>query len=205
MIEIVKQFSVENKTELCIVKFTGDSISDLKLHLTAQERKTLDSIKLKKRQLEFVLPRYILHYILGIKEEVNYSEDGKPYLESFKLSISHSHHYFGVYISTQDVGLDIQEINAKLKIIAPKFIPSEQLNALNSDITSINMIWSIKESLFKYCPHAGVDFKTHLQVPTPKNKREQIIETEIKTDYFQKVIAVKVESTEDLVYSYTLD
>ena len=72
-------------------------------------------------------------------------------------------------ISENIIGVDIEEISEKSKKIKSKFVNHNQTN-LTKNKTSL--IWTIKESVYKFHKKGNINFKRDilLQDFTPKNK-----------------------------------
>lgn len=135
--------------------------------LNPQELSELESISLVKRRREWLGTRLLVK--LAAKDgQLLFLPNGKPILDNGKhISISHNGDIGGVTISSESVGLDIQDVNIKLKKISLRFCSeSERTDAANSpdEIRYITILWSIKEAIFK-CYGEQVDFDRHIYVP----------------------------------------
>jgi 4'-phosphopantetheinyl transferase EntD len=109
------------------------------------------------------------------KIEIHKNEANKPTLyvdnEKYFISISHSYEYVGIMFSkTHELGLDIEKINERINSVSHKFLNEyEQLFA--TDKLTKTLIWSAKESAYKWYGKKKIDFKEHMQVYnfTPEN------------------------------------
>ena len=100
-------------------------------------------------------------------EMIRIADTKKPFLENepFHFSISHCGDYAAVIVSkTFRVGVDVELINEKIEQIQQKFMSKGELQILNaqcpmSNIQSLTLYWSVKESVYKWWGIGSVDFK----------------------------------------------
>ena len=100
-------------------------------------------------------------------EMIRIADTKKPFLENepFHFSISHCGDYAAVIVSkTFRVGVDVELINEKIEQIQQKFMSKGELQILNaqcpmSNIQSLTLYWSVKESVYKWLGIGSVDFK----------------------------------------------
>ncbi len=86
----------------------------------------------------------------------------KPQAE---LSISHAGKFAVVLTSRQKrCGVDIEETHPRIARIAPRFMNEREWNYLRhpNDFQVLMLIWSVKESVFKYGQDEDVEFKTDI-------------------------------------------
>ena len=92
---------------------------------------------------------------------------GKPHLldSSFQVSVSHCFP-FAAGILSQDVpvGIDIQILDPKLLVLAPKFLNSYELAFSKSNLTMIGVLWAAKETLYKVYGRKRLIFRQNLEV-----------------------------------------
>jgi len=131
-----------------------------------------DREELKKlkgaRRLEWIASRFLIQRMtkktFGIKKD----KFGKPQLNphDFQISISHSHTYVAVIISSKIVGIDIQKRIEGIERIAHKFLnePEKSFAYNRFKISNLHVIWGAKESLFKAYGRKKVDFKRDLWI-----------------------------------------
>lgn len=130
----------------------------------------LSRFKAPHRRIEWLAVRVLLAYLMGGDAEVAYMPNGRPYLvgNQFSLSISHTKGYVAVLLSSSSslVGIDIEQTGDRVRKVAHKFIgPNEVISSYdNSDIWSLLLHWSAKESLFKCLDTPEVDFIQHLHI-----------------------------------------
>lgn len=108
-------------------------------------------------------------------DDVSKDEYGKPFLQQQFLGISHSQDLLVVAWQPTNFGMDIQKIEDRIHRIAPKFTNAkEKLFALDAEM--LTLIWSAKESVFKFFGH-HVDFAEEMTVqPFPITDHDFILE-----------------------------
>jgi len=123
--------------------------------------------------LQFLFPDFPYHLI-------EIADTRKPFLpdEQYHFSISHCGDYAAVIVSSKNrVGVDVEEPKEKILRIAEKFMNEKEftnfynpLTAHDSQLTTL--LWSAKESVFKWYGNGGVDFKQHihLSIHLPANE-----------------------------------
>jgi phosphopantetheinyl transferase (holo-ACP synthase) len=95
-------------------------------------------------------------------DDITKVENGKPFIGSQFLGISHSNDKVVVCWSEENFGLDIQYVEEKIHRIASKFINDNELQfATNAEF--LTLIWSAKEAVFKFHGHL-VDFAGEMTV-----------------------------------------
>jgi phosphopantetheinyl transferase len=131
------------------------------------------------KRLQHLAGRYLLPQLFNDfpLEEILIADTNKPFLEDeqYHFSISHSGNYAAAIVSNHErVGVDIELVTPRIKNIGPKFLNDqeysflsnyEHLPGLHLELTTI--LWSVKESLFKWYGEGKVDFKNHIQLAGP--------------------------------------
>lgn len=133
---------------------------------TEQELMTLVGLDLSneysypRRRMERMAIRALLNH-LGCTETVQYHQNGRPYLTKGdqNISISHAGKMVAIALSnTQNVGIDIENVNRNFRSVAKKYLSENELKWINtSHQQSMALAWCIKESIYKL---PWKDFKT---------------------------------------------
>jgi 4'-phosphopantetheinyl transferase superfamily len=132
--------------------------------LTTEEITKFYSIGHTAKQLEFAASRSLRTSIFGCKQ-IYYNEFGSPYIEDQGfISLSHTHGLVALaHSKTFNVGLDVESIREKAKLLHPKFIhPSEKAHFDTEKTFDMSLLWSFKETLFKLADRKGVHFSADL-------------------------------------------
>jgi phosphopantetheinyl transferase len=136
------------------------------------------------KRLQHLAGRYLLQYLFPAfpYELIQIADTRKPFLpdEQYHFSISHCGDYAAAIVS-QDrrVGIDIEIPTEKISKIMYKFLsPKEHevFHLIQPDKDRIpfsTLLWSAKESIFKWYGNGGVDFRREIQL----RKQHEGIET----------------------------
>lgn len=167
--------------------------SDTKLglwHITEDESFFLEKVPVKTgvthphKKLQHLAGRYLLPELFEQfpLEEILIADTRKPYLpqEQYHFSISHCGNYAAAIVSSkQRVGIDIEQPIDKILRILPKFLNTHERDLLSENMSTsqllnkATLLWSAKESLFKWYGNGGVDFKDHLHILTITGDEEE--------------------------------
>lgn len=123
------------------------------------------------KKLQHLAARYLLT-VLKKDIPINHivvSTKGKPFIENYHchFSISHCGHFAAAIVDeNQNVGIDIELPNPKIIAIKNKFTNDVELALFKTfnfaEFEMLTIIWSIKESMFKWYGVGELDFKKHL-------------------------------------------
>ena len=157
-------------------------------------------------QRGFLSVRHLLKVANYADSDVFYTEDGKPHLkDGQEISITHSHNFSAIIISSAPVGIDIEKNREKIERIASKFIGAE--NDFLSDenlVQQLTVIWGAKESLFKIHPDSGLLFKHHLPIE-PFSLKDKKTVGWIKKDNYCEKYTIYFQQIEDFTLVYALN
>ena len=149
--------------------------------------------------LQFLFPDFPYHLI-------EIADTRKPFLpnEQYHFSISHCGDYAAAIVSKDSrVGIDIEMPMEKILKISKKFLNEKedsifniQHSTLNDRLSTIDyrlttLLWSAKESVFKWYGDGGVDFRKHILLLKNDEATETIDcfflkdESELKIHYQQ--------------------
>ena len=157
--------------------------------LSSHEQEELQKIPNTNRQLEYVMPRYMLRELLNNSySEINYDSNGKPSIKNQSISISHSRHYVAVIVGkNKNVAVDVEEYREQVMNVAHKFVLPEEKNDFYS-LEDLILLWSAKETLFKLT-NATPDFKKFRVKKTDKSLLGEVlgdgVTKSIKMSYFR--------------------
>lgn len=151
---------------------TDETLDDLLVMLPHKEvyREGMQRFTSEHRRLEWIAVRVLLYTLLGEEKEIAYFPNGKPYLAdaSASISISHTKGYVAVLLGTPDkeVGIDIEQYGERVRRVAHKFMREDEEASLfrGTEIWSLLLHWSAKETMFKCMNASDVDFREHMRV-----------------------------------------
>ncbi len=114
------------------------------MQLRAQMKNLSNS---RKHELEAVYG--LVNCISGeIDIVIGHNDDGKPLLDDWCISISHTRGYAAVIMShCKEVAVDIEYISERVDRIAGKFIREDEILC---DTTARLLAWCVKETTYKY-------------------------------------------------------
>lgn len=148
------------------------------------------------RQREYLSVRALLFMMTGREDlRIAYAPSGKPLLDGFELSISHTKGYAVLILSTcEAVAIDIEWRTDRVGRIAHKFIaPDEDCDSIDDML----LLWSAKETLYKLHSEDKLDYFDMRQL----SKDSHCLYIENK----KRKIAVSIfhEMTDDYALTYT--
>ena len=160
---IYKRITIDKTTTALIWKIE-ESLEFLEkgIKLTDYCQDRYDSMKSEIHRKGFISIRHLLKKFGYSDFDLSYDENGKPHLNDGKhISITHSFEFTGVIVSDKKVGIDIEKQREKIKLIAPKFTPVKEYEALGDGedlIRKLTIVWGAKESLYKLYGKKGLLF-----------------------------------------------
>jgi 4'-phosphopantetheinyl transferase len=156
-----------------------------------RQNQELQSITNVSKQKEWLASRFLLKHLAqkltipfkGIEKD----EFGKPWLIDSNVYISLSHtqtHVAACIHKTANVGIDLEKVSPRLKIIEYKFLTELERNLCAGDLEKLTILWSAKEAMYKLDGKRGIHFQKELLIYAIENN---FLEAEIKTAIPQKV------------------
>jgi 4'-phosphopantetheinyl transferase EntD len=156
-------------------------------HITEAEDFFLEKVPLSRsithphKRLQHLAGRYLLQFLfpdLPI-QLIQIADTRKPYLasESHHFSISHCGDYAAAIVSTTSrVGIDIELHSERIRKIQHKYLNEHELT-LEATLGELfpTIIWSAKESMFKWYSLGEVDFQQHLQIREVADVEGQLV------------------------------
>lgn len=138
------------------------------IELSNQDKQTIDQFKLDKRKQEWICSRVMLQHLLNHYPQIKYTSNGKPFLtqQNKHISISHTKNFVAVSLSDSPTALDIEICSPRVEKAASRFVHDEEWKFIKEadKIIFLTLIWSAKESLYKYFDEWGVVFKEHFRI-----------------------------------------
>ena len=122
------------------------------------------------RRREWLAVRVLLRALSDEEKEISYHADGRPYLTdaSAAISISHTKGYVALVLGPQgrEIGIDIEQYAEKVRRVARKFMREDEGLSWfrGTDLWSLLLHWSAKETVFKCLNASEVDFRCHIRI-----------------------------------------
>ena len=108
--------------------------------------------------------------------EIKHEESGKPLLDGWHISISHTKGYVAVMLSkTREVGVDIEYVSERIKRIADRFLRPDEHAECISDLL---IHWCAKETVYKLYSEQDLTFQQMKIVDLDTNKDYFFVESE---------------------------
>jgi phosphopantetheinyl transferase len=161
------------------------------------------------RRQEWITVRVLLYRMLGCEKDVQYKDNGKPFIVdgSYHISISHTKGYAAVILSKQhEVGIDIEQLGRRVEKVVSHYMRSDEIpNLYQGDkIWSLLLHWSAKEVIYKCLDIAEVDLIKHLRIyPFTVQQEGEFRSQEYRTSR-QQVYLIYYQIHSDFVLTYTI-
>ncbi len=136
------------------------------------------------KRLQHLAGRFLLQYLFPDfpYELIQIADTRKPYLpdERYHFSISHCGDYAAAIVSSKNrVGVDVEEPVVKILNIQNKFLSEKEKLQFTGKLTThdsrlMTLLWSAKESVFKWYGAGGVDFRQHIQLFNLQEEKQTI-------------------------------
>jgi len=166
-IERIIDSSDQHKVAVWQVTESLDELLQL-ISLSPQDTKKVNSFRLEKRKREWLACRILLQHLIGKYPQIEYNKSGKPFLadQSYHISLSHTDGYVAASISAQPTALDIELCSPRINKVAQRFIHDREWAFVEDEqsLSYLTLIWSAKETLFKYFDESMVVFKDHFRI-----------------------------------------
>ena len=137
------------------------------------------------KRLQHLAGRFLLQYLFPDfpYELIQIADTRKPFLpdEQYHFSISHCGDFAAAIVSKDNrVGIDIEIPTEKISRIMYKFLSAKEhelFHLIQPDKDRIpfsTLLWSAKESVFKWYGSGGVDFRKEIQLKKQQESTETI-------------------------------
>ncbi|MCD6112847.1 MAG: 4'-phosphopantetheinyl transferase superfamily protein [Bacteroidales bacterium] len=164
------------------------------INLKEKEKDFFKSLKNSTRRKHWLSYRNIINSFLKNNDtEIYYDENLKPHFLNldYNFSVSHSGDFAAVILSKKNkVGIDIEQINPRVKKVITKFLNDYEIKNFNSEenisIEKLYVYWCAKESLLKLYGKKNLDFKKNIIIQDfdyNKNTDINLLSGEIKADF----------------------
>ena len=136
------------------------------LTLSQGEQERLMTLHGEKKQREFLAIRHLLREAQLPTTALYYTPEGKPQLEGQYISITHSHDFVMIALSSRPIGIDIERCTPRILRLASRFTPWQAPSDMDelTQIRAYTQLWTIKEALYKIADQPSVRFYEDLQV-----------------------------------------
>ncbi|MBS1760508.1 MAG: 4'-phosphopantetheinyl transferase superfamily protein [Bacteroidetes bacterium] len=139
------------------------------------------------KRLQHLAGRFLLQYLFPDfpYHLIEIADTRKPFLpnEQYHFSISHCGDFAAAIVSNKNrVGVDVEIAKEKISTITNKYLNEKEFSEFKllpkeyaeTDFLKATLLWSAKESVFKWYGNGGVDFKEHILLSNQKEQEETI-------------------------------
>ena len=180
------------KMEETVLQFLSDS-SDMSKLFDVE----ISAYKSEVRRLEKLAVYSLLWKMTNSKVTVSHNEDGKPIVDGYNISISHTRGYASVILSKlKNVAVDIEYYSDRVARIADKFIREDEIA---TDIASQLINWSVKETVYKYFSEQNLQYFDMKLIPFEEFENTKRV-LNLKTGCY---LDVHYELNNEYVLTYT--
>lgn len=180
------------KMEETALQFLSDS-SDMSKLFDVE----ISAYKSEVRRLEKLAVYSLLWKMTNSKVFVSHNEDGKPIVDGYNISISHTRGYASVILSKlKNVAVDIEYYSDRVARIADKFIREDEIA---TDIASQLINWSAKETVYKYFSEQNLQYFDMKLIPFEEFENTKRV-LNLKTSSY---LDVYYELNNEYVLTYT--
>lgn len=126
------------------------------------------------KRLQHLAGRYMLKHLFGDfpYELIRIADTRKPFLhnEKYHFSISHSGDFAAAIVSRDKrVGIDVEYRTPSVMKVLHKFLNAEEMKFVQKEDEAIpylreTLLWSVKETVFKWHGDGGIDFSENILV-----------------------------------------
>lgn len=201
MQEIKDYINLEENNFLSL--FVEPKININSTYLTDKEELYLKNLTNENRKQEFLQLREIKNKTIG-KIEIQYKNDGKPFLTDSGdyISISHSQNFIGFLKAPFNVGLDIEEINERVIKVKQRFLNANEQLLFGPSLLNLTIAWTLKEALFKLNERKGIDFRKELLI---EEKTDSGFLGKMLDKDGWRLVKLKTLQKENLIISYNFE
>ena len=141
----------------------------------------------------------LLWKMTNSKIRISHNDNGKPIVDGYNISISHTRGFASVILSkSKCVAVDIEYYSDRVGRIADKFIRKDEIA---KDIDSQLINWSAKETVYKYFSEQDLQYFDMKLMPNAEIENTKQVQN-LKTNDYQDVY---YELNKEYVLTYTYD
>lgn len=179
-----------------------------KISLFAQDEFYFTKKRTLNKKREWLASRILLQEMSNHPWKIAYDPFGKPLDldQKFNLSISHSHAYSTALIDqTSCVGIDVQKMKIPFQTGHDYFLNAAEMKWIDpSNNELINLIWSAKETIYKFAGIFELNFKEAITILPFDLTQPDPIFCELRTPTEIKTISVAYRLFDEYVLTYTI-
>jgi len=164
--------------------------SQVEMHTIFQQE--IAAYKSQARRLEKLAVYSLLWNMVNDCPIITHNADGKPFVQGWNISISHTKGYAAVMVSPHsEVAVDIEYRSNRVSRIAHRFMRDDEMQA---EVTAQLVSWCAKETLYKYYSAQNLQYfdmrvtldnsaMTHCFIENLKANTRHQVEVNVTDDY----------------------
>jgi 4'-phosphopantetheinyl transferase len=168
---LVHSEKIEETSTLLVWKLTETEEELLLLMTEGHNLDDLNHISHPQKRREWLASRNLIKIIteqsVGDYEGTYKDDHGKVYLSNNQahISITHTYDYVAAILDpTNQVGIDMEKLDAKLQRTAGKFLNEPEHDHANGDLRLLAIYWCAKEAIYKLYGRTKVSFKEDIRI-----------------------------------------
>ena len=148
--------------------------------------------------------RCLLACMLGYYVPINYLPSGKPFIDGYHISISHTKGYVGVSLSENPTAIDLEYPSSRVEPLVHRFVSEAEMSMVDPEHKALSylLIWSAKEALYKLYDQPGVIFNQDLYVQGLSLAGQGSMTGGIRKDDFTAETELFFHVADDLILVY---
>jgi len=175
------------------------------LSLSAENETELAKIAHPRRRLQWMACRLMLQKLFPETVNVYKSSSGKPSSKHAHIAIAHARELAAVLVHpTLPCGVDVELIEIKIQLIAHKFLSEKEREFINPNtyLQQLYIIWSAKETMYKWYGLGEMDFRKNLSIHSFEYKDSGELSGEIEKENFKSHLKITYEIHGDYVVTW---
>lgn len=202
---LYKQFGFSCGGQVGVWKVT-ESLQALEsaISLADAELAVYQQFRFEARKKEWLAVRCLLSNMLGYYVPVHYLPSGKPYIDGYHISISHTKGYVGVSLSEKPTAIDLEYPSSRVEPLVHRFVSDAEMSMVDPGNKALSylLIWSAKEALYKLYDQPGVIFNQDLYVQGLSLAAQGSMIGGIRMDGFESETQLFFHVEDDLIIVY---
>lgn len=183
---LIDQLELTDKSFIAIWRMEESAQELLKMiDLTPTQSDQYQTISSEKRRKEWLCSKIILKKFLGKQADIQYRENGSPYIPNreIELSITHNDNLCCVLLSNNRCGIDIESFERDFSKVSKRFLSQQELLFISTNLLQ-TISWCAKETLYKFIGKNGIDFKKEFTI-TELSTSEQRVTMRYKSELYK--------------------
>lgn len=143
--------------------------------VSPEEWAAAQQMQLPRRRQEWLTWHAMVRRVLGREVAISYNALGAPQVDTPHIYISVSHCNEGVAVSFAErrCAIDIESLTRNFERVAPRYLTTREA-LLSHDDAWKAVVWSAKETLYKYAAEEGLDFRDQLSIIAADTSRHRL-------------------------------